>query len=89
MFSYPKRMVMQSKIPINITTATLQKHTLSATSEELVKSLQVTLQMPLLGLQIQKSFSLGSKYAPISDCLQRSGNQSVTEIKASDEVKSC
>ena len=89
MFSYPKRMVMQSKIPINITTATLQKHTLSATSEELVKSLQVTLQIPLLGLQIQKSFSLGSKYTPNSECLQRTGNQSVTKIKANDEVKSC
>ena len=88
MFSYPKRMVMQSKVSINITTATLQKHSLSATSEELVKSLQVTLQIPLLGLQIQKSFSLGSKYAPNSDCLQRSGNQSVTKIKANNEVKS-
>ena len=82
-------MVMQSKVSINITTATLQKHSLSATSEELVKSLQVTLQMPLLGLQIQKGFSLGSKYVPISDCLQHSGNQSVTKIKANDEVKSC
>ena len=88
MFSYPKRMVMQSKIPINITTATLQKHPLSATSEELVKSLQVTLQMPLLGLQIQKSFSLGSKYVPNSDCLQRTGYQSITRTKANDEVKS-